>query len=318
MIQLQKHIVQSELWGQFKQSFGTQSLQVGDLLITKHKIPFLPYYVGYCARVNFFDQKFGWNELKQVSRQHKIAFIRFDVPNITTEQIKRNQGQKILQEIKTQCVLSPRSTFAKWNVLLDLTKSEQQLIEQLNQKTRYNVRLASKKGVTCKIQNDEQGFEIFFDLLSKTAKRQKYLIHPKSYYKKLFDLFRSQNMLNILVCYHQEVPLASWLLLNYADTLYYPYGGSADQNRNTMASNLIAWEAIKLGQNLNCKVFDMWGATNDKNDPWWGFTHFKLGYGGQLVEYINTYDFVVNKFIYYLFNFSYNTFWGILKFIRGR
>lgn len=318
MKNLETHIVQADIWAQFKTLFGTPALKIGDLNITKHKIPFLPYYVGYCPRVNFFDQKFGWNELKQIAKANKIAFIRFDVPNITTEQIQKGLGTKLLNEVKHNCKKSPRSTFAKWNIIMDISKSQEELIAGCNQKTRYNIRIAAKKGVTTKIRNDDEGFEIFYDLLKMTSRRQKYLIHPKSYYKKLFELLKNRNMANILVNFYEGKPLAAWMILNYKKTLYYPYGGSSDEHRNTMASNLLAWESIKFGKSLGCEVFDMWGATNDPKSTWWGFTKFKLGYGGDLVEYIDSYDFVVNGFVYWIFNFAYNTFWNILKILRGQ
>ena len=112
------------------------------------------------------------------------------------------------------------------------------------------------------------------------------------------------------MAYFEDKAQATWMLLNYKDTIYYPYGGSVTENRSLMASNLMAWEAIKLGKRLGCRMFDMWGATNKRDHPYWGFTKFKLGYGGELFEYIDSYDFVVNP-LYYLFNLTYGAFWKL-------
>ena len=94
------------------------------------------------------------------------------------------------------------------------------------------------------------------------------------------------------------------MLLNFGDTLYYPYGGSSKSHPEVMANNLVAWEAIKLGKKLGLKNFDMWGALGPNaspKDPWYGFHRFKNGYGGKLVEYIGTYDLVFDWPIYIMF-----------------
>lgn len=317
MKHLDEHILQSTEWGEFKTIFGTSSHRIGNLQLTKHKIPFLPFYVGYAPRVNFDKQKFSWKELKEIASQEKIAFIRFDVPNMTVEETSKGVGARIFQEIKENCKKSPRSTFARWNVIMDISKSEQEIVSAFSQKTRYNIKLASKKGVYTKIENDEKGFNTFYKLLKETSKRHNFLIHPENYYKKILELFSQHSMVNIINAYYEDTPLASWMVLNYRKTMYYPYGASSEAHKNLMASNLVAWEAIRLAKSLNCETFDMWGATNDRNNPWWGFTRFKLGYGGELVQYIDSYDFVINKPIYIIFNFAYNSFWKVISVLRN-
>ncbi len=316
MKHLEEHIVQSDIWANFKNEFGHETLKVADVLIIKHKIPLLPYYVGYAPRVNFLTQNCSWKELKTICRDERIIFVRFDIPNITKDQVSSGRSAKVYEDIVLNCKKSPRSTFAKWNILLNLNRAESEIIESFSQKTRYNVRLASKKGVYTKVENTEAGFKVFINLLKETAKRQKYLIHSESYYKKLFNLLLEQKMVNILNAYYNEQPLASWFLINYRKTFYYPYGGSSELHKNLMASNLIAWDAIALGKSLGCELFDMWGATNDQNSSWWGFTKFKLGYGGELVEYIDSYDFYVNKPISFLFNTAYQAFWNLVGIAR--
>jgi len=295
----------------------TPPIKTGDIQFTKHRIPMSPFYVGYAPKVNFDLQKFSWNELKAVAKQSKCAFIRFDVPNVLNQQNEHDTETKIISNLNKHCKKSPKNTFTKWNVLLDISKPEAEIQANLNQKTRYNSKLAYRKGVEAKLENNEKGLAVFLRLLYATAKRQGFLPHPNKYYQTVFETLYAKKMANILVAYYESTPIAAWMLFNYDRTLYYPYGGSSTEHRDLMASNLMAWEAIKLGQRLNCKLFDMWGATNDKDSPYWGFTKFKLGYGGELVEYIDSYDFIVNPFVYYSFNFSYDLFWKIRKlFVR--
>ncbi len=311
--QLDTHLVQTDLWGKFKTSMGNTAVKVGNIQLTKHKIPATGKYVGYAPRVNFLTQKFNFKELKATAIEEDIAFIRFDVPNVLKYDTSYDQLPRMLMNVEDECRIAPRSTFATYNVLLDISKPEEELIKNFSSKTRYNTKLAAKKGVKVRIENSEDGFENFFKLLSETAKRQKFSIHSKKYYKNAYEIFSAEGLANILIAYYENEPLVAWMLFNYQNTMYYPYGGSSTKHRNLMASNLMAWEAIKLAKKKNTTVFDMWGATNDKDSPWWGFTRFKLGYGGDLVEYMPSRDFVVSKSIYYPFNFAYNTFWKLKK-----
>ena len=310
--QLDVHIVQTPEWGEFKTKMGTPSIRVGDLQFTKHPIPFTPYFVGYAPKVNFISQKFSWNELRAVAEEEKCAVIRFDIPNILKED-SSGTNKKIIEKIDDHCRKSPRNTFTKWNILIDLDKPEEEIIAGLEQKTRYNSRLAARKGVEVTLENNTKGLKTFLQLHFDTAKRQGFFPHSEKYYTEAFETLNKYNKANILIASYKDRPLAAWMLFNHENTIYYTYGGSSNENRDLMASNLIAYEAIKLGKRLNCKVFDMWGATNNRNDEYWGFTRFKLGYGGELVEHIDSYDFVINPIVYFAFNFAYDLFWKIKK-----
>lgn len=312
------HVIQSKEWGSFKTAMGTKSVTVGDLQFTKHSIPKLPYFIAYAPKINFLKQKFDWEELKRVAKKENCIMVRFDVPNIIENLFKddgteltNDQADEVLSELKQKCVVSPRSTFARYNVMLDISNSLEDIFANLSQKTRYNIRLAEKKGVIVKTENNEKGIAIFNKLMKETASRQKFLAHSADYYKNCFEILSKKNMANILVAYYQTEPLAAWMLFNKDNVLYYPYGTSSNEYRNLMPSNLLAWEAIKLGKELKCDTFDMWGATNDENSKWWGFTKFKLGYGGKLVKYIDSYDLVVNTPIYHAFNTAYALFWKL-------
>lgn len=310
------HITQSEQWGDFKSLMGTPPVKVGDIQFTKHRMPFTPFYVGYAPRVNFRLQKFNWNELKSIAKSEKCIAIRFDVPNIIKGSIY--DSETWYQDLKKKCKKSPKETFARWNVLLDISPSEEKLIMGMHPKTRYNSRLASKKGVNVKVENNEKGVQTLINLMKITSKRQKFLIHSDNYYKKVFELFNSKNQADILIAYLENEPLAAWMLLNDEGILYYPYGGSTETHKNYMPSSLLGWEAIKLGKRKGCHLFDMWGATNDRNDTWWGFTQFKIRYGGELIECMESYDLVINKPIYKTFNSAYGLFWKLRSLIsRG-
>ena len=123
----------------------------------------------------------------------------------------------------------------------------------------------------------------------------------------------------ILTSYYQNTPLASWMFFIYEDVLYYPYGGSSEQYRNLFGSNVVAWEGIRIGKQLGCKTFDMWGTAidpNDEGDSYHGFTNFKMKFGGKHVVYIDSYDFVINRSMYAMFNTANQFRWKVLKVLR--
>jgi lipid II:glycine glycyltransferase (peptidoglycan interpeptide bridge formation enzyme) len=189
----------------------------------------------------------------------------------------------------------------------------------MHSKHRYNLGLAQRKGVSVKRAETLEDFEVFYKLLADTAVRQKYYIHPKSYYQKIWEILHPAGICHILTASYENEALASWMLFTYDGVLYYPYGGSSEKNKNVFASTLVAWEAIKLGKEKGCEVFDMWGAAEDPEntkDPWYGFTNFKLKFGGEFVEYINSYDFVVNKILYNFFNLAQTIRWNILRLLK--
>jgi len=308
------HIVQSPEWGKFKTEMGTPAIRVGDIQYTKHKIPFSSFYYGYSPKVD--PNAINWEKLTKSLKENGCVTINFDVPNIIANTKEGKDATKLLEQ---KCKKSPKDTFAKSNVILDISPNEETLLNNMHKKHRYNIKYAKRKGVTVYEAKTDDDFDVFYTLLEETAEREKYYIHTKMYYKTIWDLFKNKSMCHILIATHENTPLSAWMLFTHGGTLYYPYGASANKGRNLMANNLIAWEAIKLGKKHNCILFDMWGAATDlenTNDPYYGFTTFKMKFGGNHVTYIDSYDFVVNEALYTLFNTANDLRWKILNLVK--
>lgn len=299
------HVMQSWQWGNFRKRLGTPVLRYGlykkgqmasALQLTLHQIPFTKKFVGYLPKGPFPNSELS-EILKKIGQENNCAFIKIE-PNIEV-------GDEQL-EVDSSFIKSPKPLFTKHSFIIDLTKSEEELFTNLHSKTRYNIKVAQKYKVKVENRSDDKAFEIYLELYFETTKRQGYHGHNEFYHRTVWETLRDAHMARILIGSYQDKPLVAWMLLSFKDTCYYPYGGSADQYRYTMANNLVAWEAIKLGKKLGLKKFDMWGALGenpDPMDPFFGFHRFKAGYGGQLVEYMETYDLVFNYPLYYAFNF---------------
>jgi lipid II:glycine glycyltransferase (peptidoglycan interpeptide bridge formation enzyme) len=309
-----RHVLQSELWEKFKNSYGTPAIRVGNVLYTKHKIPFSSHFYAYSPRVNPFDIDF--DKVKASLEENSCVAIHFDVPNVTRDS---PDAEKAIQLFKEKCFPSHREEFAKGNFFLDLTKTEEELLSKLHKKHRYSIKYAQSKGVVVRQGTTDSDFEIFYKLYAETGTRAKFFARSRTYMEKVWRTFREANAAYILIAEFEGEPLTAWMLLVYDNVLYYPYGGSTSEHRNVQANCLIGWEAIKLGKKLVCSLFDMWGASDDlsnKSDPYYGFSNFKAKFGAKHVVYIPSYDFVINEPVYKLFSAANNFRWKLLRLFK--
>ena len=195
----------------------------------------------------------------------------------------------------------------------------------MHQKSRYNIKIAQKKGVEVKEDNSDKTFEEYLRLTKETTQRQNFYAHSEKYHRLMWETLREpkgklsdNNRLTahlFKAIYKNEI-LVAWIVFVYKDTIYYPYGASSDNHREVMASNLMMWEVIKWAKKIGLKKFDMWGALGpnpDPKDPWFGFHRFKQGYGGRLVEFIGSYDLVLDKKLYLIFKLLNKLRWLYLK-----
>ncbi len=297
------HVIQSWQWGEFRKSLGIPLIRYGlfkdnylsrAFQISFHRIPVMNKFVGYLPKGPFPDLEMA-QALKQISKEQNCVFIKTE-PDVEIE----TSGK-----VDSQFKKALRPLFTKYNFVLDLAPSEEELLANMHQKTRYNIRVATKKGVQVEIRDDETGLRKYLKLYFETTKRQGYFGHNENYHTKVYETFSQNNQVKFVIASYNSVPLTAWMLLIFKDRLYYPYGGSSHLHRDVMSSNLVAWEAIKLGKSLGLSHFDMWGALGpdaDPKDSWFGFHKFKMGYGGRLTEYIGSFDLVTNAPLYYAFN----------------
>ncbi|KKR80859.1 MAG: FemAB family protein [Candidatus Daviesbacteria bacterium GW2011_GWA1_41_61] len=307
------HIMQSWQWGEFRQSLGTKVKRYGlykngkmvqAFQLTFHKIPLSNSYIGYLPKGPFPDENLA-QALKKIAQEERCAFIKVE-PDVEALSVK-GKGLRIDKKFK----VSPKPLFTKYNYLLDLTQPEEEILKKMHPKFRYNIKVAQKHGVKVEERTDDQAFAIYLKLHFATTQRQGFLSHTHKYHRQVWETLKQAQMARLLIAFYQPsdkkepLPLNAWMITNFKDTLYYPYGGSLKEYKNVMAPTLTAWEAIKLGKKLKLKKFDLWGGANPNlgaKDPYFGFSRLKENLGAELVEYIGTYDLVFNPLIYILIN----------------
>lgn len=179
-------------------------------------------------------------------------------------------------------------------MVVDLKKSEEEIWQkELNQKARYNTRLAERKGVKIKEWNGEENdIKEFYKLWQKTKLRQDLSIRSEEYYKKLFSIFSKENI-HLFLAQYEEKFIAGLILITFGKQAIYLYAASDYEYHALMPTYLVAWKAIIKAKERDCEVFDFWGVAPEgvKNHFWEGITSFKQKFcQSRRIDYIGTWD----------------------------
>jgi lipid II:glycine glycyltransferase (peptidoglycan interpeptide bridge formation enzyme) len=310
------HPLQSWTWGSLRESDRVEVVRLGEykqkkLLkgyqITLHKIPKLPWKIGYCPK-SLAPSKKMLKHLKAEGKKRGVIMIKFE-PNVRVD-------SKFGKELG---LVRGRALFTKNTFWLDLTKSEEELLAGMKSKTRYNVRLAKKRGVEVMEDSSDQGFKEYWKLMEETTNRQEFYAHNKEYHLKMWRKMKEAGQAHLFKAVYNQKTLSTWIVFVLNGVLYYPYGASSREHRELMANNLLAWEVIKFGKKMKLKKFDMWGSLGvdpDRNDPWYGFHKFKEGYGGDLVEFVGSWDLVISPVLYWLYRLGEGIRWVVLRTLK--
>jgi len=301
--------LQSWDWSELQKSLGKKIWRLGveennqlqaTSLIIKNNLPFGKSYL-YSPRgplfidspspakgrdgVGLFNQLL--NEIKLIAKTEKSIFYRLEpliqIPNTKYQITNPTQPHQTL--------------------ILDLTPSEDQLLSSFHQKTRYNINLAQKKGITIYQGTTENDFEIFWRLLQQTYTKQNIKTHSKEYYKKIlnFQFPISNFKVKLYIAKYEDKPIAANLMYYFTNTATYAHGGSDYNYRNLMAPHLLQWRQISDAKNAGYKYYDFWGFDENK---WPGVSRFKAGFSGQIKKYSGTFDLVFDKTWYQLYRLS--------------
>ncbi len=181
---------------------------------------------------------------------------------------------------------------ARFNYRLYLEgRDEQALLENLTQKTRYNVRLAQRKGVEIRVCGQES-VEDFWRLMQVTGERDGFNIRPQAYFSRMLDALGEH--VRLYMGFYEGSPVCGAVTTNYAGKTCYVYGASDNAHRNVMPNYLMQWEMIRWAVQTGCSVYDFQGIAGDLDEanPMYGLYRFKRGFGGQVDELAGEFDYV--------------------------
>ena len=315
-------IHQIEDWGKFQAATpGRDEFWLLDkpntyqALIIKQTLPFGLCWL-YSPRgplIDFTNQqalKIFADDIAALAKKHKAVFFRFD-PGIDQ---KDEQYQQILTNLgnlnahNAHAHYQPEST-----LIVDLTKSEEQILSEMKPKGRYNIKVAERHNVAIShsdsshkesFQKDLKSFE---ELLIQTTKRDKFSGHSIEYYKNMIQILGSDKAKLWLATYDGKT-VAAAIVTYFNETATYYFGVSSNQYRNTMAPYLLHWKIMQHAKKTGYKYYDFFGISTpsktnpedfDKDHPWASVTEFKLKFGGQRINYLPTQE-ITYKPLWYL------------------
>jgi peptidoglycan pentaglycine glycine transferase (the first glycine) len=298
--------LQSWEWGEFQEKVEGKIIRLGveengELIaaatLVKKSLPLGMNYF-YCPRGPILNEElrikneelfnFFISEVKKIAEKEKVLFLRFEPGRYEIPNTK--------YQIRKTIDIQPAQT-----IILDLSKSEDELLSAMHQKTRYNIRLAEKKGVQIReasrggflAGDGEKEFEKFWNLMQKTSGRDGFTPHDRDYYEKL--LHAAPEKFKLFFAMFEDKIIAAGIFSFFGDNATYLFGASDNENREVMAPYLLQWGLIKKAKAAGNKFYDFFGIDEKK---WPGVTRFKRGFGGQEINYPGTFDIVFDKINY--------------------
>ena len=308
-------ILQSYEWGEFKSFFGWKPIRLvleengkiaAGISILKREIPFIRHSLFYAPRGPVVDyaNKDLLHALQAViekeADRHRAISLKID-PEVPEQDLRAAENLKSLGFEKALKQVQPRATF-----ILDLERGLESILMGFEEKTRYNIRLAEKKGVTVKEDTGAKGIEIFCDLYRETSRRDQFMVHPPVYYRKMREVLFSAGLGTNFIAYYEGKPIAAVIIFSFGKKIWYMYGASASEYRNVMPNHLLHWEVIKWAKNRGYTQYDLWGipVKPDESHPLYGVYRFKKGFNGAAVKYIGAYDFPYSALFYHVFEYG--------------
>lgn len=306
---IQSHPLQSSVWAEFRKAMGVDVAQLNTGYITFHAIAHTPWTIGYFPKGPMPNNRMI-EELVKLGRQKNAIFIQLE-PNVIRKDETLHQGNNV------SLYPSHHPLFTKYTFILDLTKSEDELLKTMHPKTRYNIKIAQKHGVVIQEDNSPEAFLAYLKLSEETTTRQGFFAHNRRYQETMWRILHKAGIAHLFTATYTGETLAAWIIFVWDKTIYYPYGASSRNHREVMAPYLLLWEIARWAKAKHIKRFDLWGAIGpnpDPKNPWYGFHRFKQGFSPELIEFVGSFDLVIRPWMYRVYTVADNLRWFILKY----
>lgn len=188
-------------------------------------------------------------------------------------------------------------------VVVDLQADEDNLLARMKSKTRYNIRLAARRGVTVR-SGGADDIDLLYRMYAHTSIRDDFLIRGKDYYETVWRIFFKAGLAEPLIAEVQGEPVGAVVIFRFGSRAWYIHGMSLDEHREKMFNYRLQWEAMLHAKAAGCREYDLWGAPDvfDESDPLWGVYRFKDGFGGRVVRTLGAWDYPVRPLVYKLYS----------------
>ncbi|MGE4453495.1 MAG: lipid II:glycine glycyltransferase FemX [Sphaerochaeta sp.] len=285
------------------------SLLLDDVLV--QLIPVNRYqsigYVPYGPVLNPNEERMGpFLEELSMHIQQKLPkdclLLRYDLPwqtiweededvSLSLQNLRLNWGtqrKKLRKAVSNQL---PSDT-----MFVHLQDSEEEILERMHHKTRYNIRLALRKGVEVR-QVGRDHLPTFYELYKETCERNHITLHDRSFFDALYTAEDEGAGISLLMAFLEGKPLSAMFLSRSARRATYLYGASSSQMRNSMSTYALQWYAITLAKSWGCTEYDLFGVSpsQEKDHPMSGLYTFKKGFGGTTFHRMGCWDYTFDE-----------------------
>ncbi|MGC9082985.1 MAG: lipid II:glycine glycyltransferase FemX [Anaerolineae bacterium] len=314
------HILQTAEWGELKAALGwsPQRVAVGEdgvpragALVLYRRLPLGVGTLAYVPRGPLVD----WERPEEVAellealagaaraRRAVALIIEPDLPDESRwRELLAAQGFRPSPLGSIQ----PRRT-----LVVDIGRDEADILAAMKPKTRYNIRLAERKGVTV-WEGTEADFPAFHRLMAETAARDRFGVHEPAYYERAYHLFVPRDRARLLMAGVEGEPVAALMVFALGRRAWYFYGASGNAHREKMPTYRLQWEAMCWARSRGCTEYDLWGVPDEdeerleaefarRQDGLWGVYRFKRGFGGRLVRMVGAWERPLRPALYRLY-----------------
>lgn len=249
-------------------------------------------------------------ELEKLAQRRRAIFIKIDpevvigrgIPQ-TEEAVEEGVGNNVVDWLR-QCKwrFSHEQIQFRNTVWLDLSGVEEEWLARMKQKSRYNLRLAQRKGVSVRL-GGAQDLPLLYRMYAETSLRDGFAIRNEAYYLTVWREFLDADMAEVLLAEVEGEVVAGLVLFFFAGRAWYLYGMSRNIHRDKMPNYPLQWEAMRRAKARGCQVYDLWGAPDEFNDQdrMWGVFRFKQGLGGEVIRTIGAWDYPARPLMYALY-----------------
>lgn len=287
-------------------------------LILKRTLPFVGRSIFYCPRGPIFHTfdpvtlSFFFTAITELAKKEKTFVFRCD------PEIPENQAE-FVSLLKTSGLrYNPENIQPRGTIILDITPDTESLLKSFHHKTRYNIKLAEKKGVCIEEKNSADGVDVFYELFKTTSERDRFLILQKSYFLHLWKTLSEKNRCSVFVATYDGKPLSAIFLTVFGKRMTYLYGASSNEHRNLMPNHLVHWRAIEWAKKQGVESYDFWGipAHPHEGHPLWGVYRFKKGFCEMETQWVGTYELIFSPFWHFVFEKGAAWFKMAVRFIK--
>ncbi len=246
--------------------------------------------------------------LDEAARAQRAVAITLE-PNLPDEAAFRKRLRSLGFHTAPFSAIQPRRS-----LVVDISADDDEILMAMKSKTRYNIRLAGRKGVSVRTA-DAADVPVFNELLDATADRADFGIHSPGYYERAYRLFAPRGWARLLLADVEGETVAGLMVFALPPQSWYFYGASSTAHRDKMPTYLLQWEAMRWAKSIGCKTYDLWGIPDEdrdtleaeftkRSDGLWGVYRFKRGFGGDLVRTVGAWDRICSPLRYQLYRWA--------------